>query len=173
MYNIGVIIWQISSGYRLFHPEAENENEVVQHSLGERYMDDIDLEKAIYWYQKAAEKGDKITLYNLEVNEEKALKLYEKGYEFLQCNLAKCYQLGITIEKFEVKTFNIIKNKPNNSIDYLNAIPSNNNVSSANLNFVTNVISQPNKGKITGELENGAFDSSIYDIRRSEILNLS
>ncbi len=46
------------------------------------------LEKAIYWYNKAA----------------------ENGYEFAQYNLGRCYALGIGVEKDETKAFEYCKN---------------------------------------------------------------
>ncbi len=71
------------------------------------------LEKAFYWYQKAAEKQDKIAQFNLallyynsegtEKNLEKAFYWYQKaaenGYIKAQNNLATLYENGKEIGK--------------------------------------------------------------------------
>src|SRR5438876_1115057 len=71
------------------------------------------LEKAFYWYQKAAENGNKIAMYNLaicykngegtEKNLEKAFYWYQKAAEIgnknAMYNLAICYENGKGTEK--------------------------------------------------------------------------
>jgi hypothetical protein len=77
------------------------------------------LEKAFYWYQKAAEIGGKEAMYNLalcyengegtEKNLEKAFHWYQKaaenGDKEAMINLALCYENGEGTEKNLEKTF--------------------------------------------------------------------
>ena len=52
------------------------------------------LEKAIYWYNKAAENDSEIAQYNL----------------------GRCYKLGIGVKKDENKAFDYCKNRPKKGI---------------------------------------------------------
>src|ERR1043165_9060823 len=81
-------------------------------------IDDINTNKAFYWYQKAAETGDVLAQYNLallykkgkgiENHLEKAFYWYQaagNGVVQAQYNLGNCYKNGIGVEKDEVKAF--------------------------------------------------------------------
>ncbi|RIA87327.1 hypothetical protein C1645_878103 [Glomus cerebriforme] len=78
---------------------VEKENSIALNTLGNLYEngEDVDLEKAIYWYSKAAEIG----------NDE------------AQYNLGRCYRFGIGVEKNEAKAFEYYKLSADQ--EYLNA----------------------------------------------------
>ena len=63
--------------------------------LGNCYQNEVgiekDLEKAFYWYQKAAENGNK----------------------YAQYNLGRCYENGKGVKKMKLKHLNGIKNQLN------------------------------------------------------------
>lgn len=90
-----------------------------QYNLARRYHDGdgvpIDIEKAVYWYRKAAEQGYAEAQNSLgicyrngdgvEYNSELGVYWYRKaanqGHADAQCNLGQCYYFGITVEKDE------------------------------------------------------------------------
>src|SRR5688572_3717473 len=78
-------------------------------------INDINTNKAFYWYEKAAETGDVLEQYNLallyekgkgiEKHLEKAFYWYqnaaENGVVLTQYNLGNCYENGIGVVKDE------------------------------------------------------------------------
>ncbi|PKC66373.1 kinase-like protein [Rhizophagus irregularis] len=79
--------------------------------------------KALYYFQKAAENGNKFALCNLgncykngegiEQNKRKAFKLYQKsadqGYKDAQFQLGNCYNEGVGIDINKTKAFELFK----------------------------------------------------------------
>ncbi|RIA94269.1 hypothetical protein C1645_818259 [Glomus cerebriforme] len=106
---------------------VKNEHSIAQITLGNFYENgeniEKNLEKAIYWYNKAAENGNDVAQYNLgkhyrlgkgvEKDEVKAFEYYKKsadqGYLCAQFQLGQCYDKGIGIEVNKTKAFELYK----------------------------------------------------------------
>src|SRR5436190_248752 len=104
-------IKDLSDNINLLKQLAESDD-YAQFNLANSYYNgegtEKNLEKAFYWYQKAAENGNNNAMYNLarcyknregtEKNLEKALHWYQKAAENGNNNamnsLAKCYKNG-------------------------------------------------------------------------------
>src|SRR6266542_2358331 len=108
---------------------------MAQCVLGHLYGIEKDLEKAIYWYNKAVENGNEIAQYNLgqcyelgnvvDKDETKAFELYKKSAESGCCKIAMfrlgyCYVNGIGT-KIDIKNgfelYNKAAGKINNEND--------------------------------------------------------
>ncbi|RIA87323.1 hypothetical protein C1645_878100 [Glomus cerebriforme] len=111
--------------YFLDH-DCKNEHSIAQNTLGNLYENgghiEKTLEKAIYWYRKAAENGNYEAQFNLgqyyrygngvEKNEkvfEYHKKSADKGYLDAQFELGYCYSKGIGTEANKAKAFELFK----------------------------------------------------------------
>jgi TPR repeat protein len=106
----------------------ENNSICGQLYLGNLYEDgtagkNVDLNKAFYWYEKAANNGNLSALYHLgkcyqfgkgiEKNLSKAFEIYKKSAEQeninAQFSLGRCYYRGIGTDTDHVKAFELFK----------------------------------------------------------------
>ena len=95
-----------------------------------------DDQKAVKWYQKAAEQGHTDAQYNLalcykngigvEKDEQKAVEWYQKAAEqrdaWAQYNLALCCMNGTGVEKNEQKAVEWYKKQLNKNMPVLNIV---------------------------------------------------
>lgn len=105
-----------AEAFAIFMKFAERGHVRSQMYVGEAYAQgkgvDVDYEKAVEWYEPAAEHGDKDAQYNLAVcyqknhakqNHEKAvewyLKLANEGNLKAQSNLGSCFEHGWGVER--------------------------------------------------------------------------
>ncbi len=107
----------IPKGLKLMQKAAEMGDVDSLYNLGViyhrgRYGLDVDIDKAIYWYEKAIEKNDAQSMTNLAAilqksieaaDKERAFQLYQKAFELGDekslNNIGVCYKKGIGTEK--------------------------------------------------------------------------
>ena len=81
---------------------AENGNETAQNNLGRMYFNQQEYNKALYWFQQSADKGNIDALYNLYIIYAKGLgtsRDFEKAEEFLIKAAAKGQPQALEVQR--------------------------------------------------------------------------
>ncbi|EXX77275.1 Skt5p [Rhizophagus irregularis DAOM 197198w] len=141
--------------FELYKIAADKGSINAQNNLGILYFwgnkAEKDLEKAVYWLQKATENGDEVAYDNLGIcyelgisvnkNETDAFELYkksvEKGYLNAKLSLGYCYIKGIGTEIDKEKGFELYdKITEKENIEFLKSIYDNEENIISDLNLV-------------------------------------